>query len=736
MTPTPNTDLAIHEVKTSSLKPFDGNPRVGDVGAIAKSLEKNGQYRPIVVRRETDEILAGNHTWKAARSLKWATIKVTYVENISDEDARRIVLADNRYADLGSYDNEALSALLSSLPNLDGTGYDDDFLKDLLGDVSSESAKDALESQKGNLSKQFLIPPFTILDTRAGYWLERRRAWISLGIRSENGRDDALLYHVSDTFMGKRAQEIGNGTSVFDPVLCEIAYRWFSAEGGQVLDPFAGGSVRGVTAGMLGRNYTGIELRGEQVAENRNQWLEIGGGTKPAVEAVEEATIADPNEMTPVVKIGDIWVKRDDTFAVGTSRGGKVRACLQIVSDAVAAGGVKGLVTAGSRQSPQVNIVATIAKQYNIPCRVHVPAGGLTPELMEAQALGAKIVQHPAGRNSVIVARAREDAKEAGWLEIPFGMEHAAIVEATAKQVANLPKGIKRIVVPVGSGMALSGILHGLKANGLDIPVVGVQVGADPTKRLNKYAPAGWQQMVTIIKSELDYHDHAPTTRLGDIALDPVYESKTLPYLESGDLLWVVGRRSSAEKKQTNTGSVEWITGDSNTMDELLPDEFKADLVFSCPPYADLEVYSDDPADISNMPYEEFLRVYRSIIAKAVANLKNDRFIVWVIGEVRGTANNGVYRGFVPDTIAAFEDAGAHYYNEAILVNSAGTLPLRAGRTFAAMRKMGKMHQNVLVFVKGDAKKATEWCGPVEIGELGEEEAGEGWNAHLDNDDE
>ena len=165
-------------------------------------------------------------------------------------------------------------------------------------------------------------------------------------------------------------------------------------------------------------------------------------------------------------------------------------------------------------------------------------------------------------------------------------------------------------------------------------------------------------------------------------------------------------------------GSAKWIEGDSLAVVPTLDAE--ADMILSCPPYADLEVYSDDPADISNKPYPEFLEAYRAIIAASVKRLKQDRFIAWVIGDVRD--QKGIYRGFVPDTIRAFEDAGASYYNEGILVSPIGSLALRLNRQFQAGRKFGKAHQNVLVFVKGDGKKATEACGPVILPDLGDSE--------------
>jgi len=155
-----------------------------------------------------------------------------------------------------------------------------------------------------------------------------------------------------------------------------------------------------------------------------------------------------------------------------------------------------------------------------------------------------------------------------------------------------------------------------------------------------------------------------------------------------------------------------WHTGDSRNIDRICAD-VEADFIFSCPPYADLEVYSDDPNDLSTLKYDEFKPAYFEIIAKACARLKEDRFACFVVGDVRDKKGN--YYNFVGDTVEAFKAAGLHYYNEAILVTSVGSLPIRVGRQFASGRKLGKTHQNVLVFVKGDGKKATEACGPVEI---------------------
>ncbi len=153
----------------------------------------------------------------------------------------------------------------------------------------------------------------------------------------------------------------------------------------------------------------------------------------------------------------------------------------------------------------------------------------------------------------------------------------------------------------------------------------------------------------------------------------------------------------------------EWIVGDSAELPALVPPGYAADLVLSCPPYADLERYSDDPRDVSTLPYDEFSAAYRRIVAASVALLRPDRFVAWVVGDMRDA--RGIYRDFPGLTVSAFRDAGAELYNWGILVTALGSLPIRAGRAFAAARKLGKTHQDVLVFVKGDPAAAAAACG-------------------------
>lgn len=497
--------------------------------------------------------------------------------------------------------------------------------------------------------------------------------------------------------------------SVFDPVLCELAYRWFCPPGGTTLDPCAGGSVRGITASMLGRRYMGIDIRGAQVEANEKQAIDICEGANSFIPEIPEDFMP---EVTPVELVNDsVWLKREDLYAFAGVRGAKVRTCMFFIQRAKDAG--VGVVTAGARHSPQVNFVAQIAHRMSVKCRAHVPTGEMTPELLAARSAGADLIQHHAGYNTVIVARAREDAAESGWVEVPYGMESQEAVDFTKPQVVNLPD-CKRIVNAVGSGMTLAGILWGLVETERDIPVLGVCVSRPPVERLDRHAPPNWRDMVEFVEHPTDYADAARDIMFGGVMLDPYYEAKCIDYIEEGDCLWVSAIRPSVVPAPAIMP--EWITGDAFDMDDLLPDDFEADFLFTCPPYGDLEVYSDDPNDLSNMSYEDFLERYRAIIAKSCAYLKDDRFAGIVVGDFRGP--DGMYRNFVSETIRAFEDAGLHLYNESILVTSLASLVLRVGKQFDTSRKMGKTHQNFLVFVKGDPRRATAACGPIVTADL------------------
>lgn len=135
-------------VPIDAVRPHPKNVRQGDIGAISESLKAHGQYRAIVAQRSTGHIIAGNHTWKAAKVLGWNQIAVHWLD-VDDEKALRILLVDNRTTDLATYDSAGLADLLKTLSAsptaLDGTGFDGDALDELLGDLQRD-ADDAGEN--------------------------------------------------------------------------------------------------------------------------------------------------------------------------------------------------------------------------------------------------------------------------------------------------------------------------------------------------------------------------------------------------------------------------------------------------------------------------------------------------------------------------------------------------------------------------------------------------------------
>jgi DNA modification methylase len=148
----------------------------------------------------------------------------------------------------------------------------------------------------------------------------------------------------------------------------------------------------------------------------------------------------------------------------------------------------------------------------------------------------------------------------------------------------------------------------------------------------------------------------------------------------------------------------KWIEGDSLGLDKHIKPE-SVDAVFSCPPYLWLERYSDDPRDLSTMDLDGFIDVYSQTIAKAAEALKDDRFACFVVGEVRD--KDGYCTAFSDITNTCFEAAGLRLYNRAALITAVGSLSIRAARIFNAASKLGNAHQEVLIYVKGDPKKAT-----------------------------
>jgi ParB-like chromosome segregation protein Spo0J len=162
-------------VELDKLKPHPKNPRQGDVGAIHGSIEANGFYGSVIAQKSTGHIIAGNHRYLAAKHANAEAIPVTWVD-VSDEEAVRILLADNRTNDLASYNDDALAELLQDLMeqtgSLDGTGFDGDALDDLLALLNPPTLDELTTSVGENQDDdfwptiKFKAPP----ETEARFW--------------------------------------------------------------------------------------------------------------------------------------------------------------------------------------------------------------------------------------------------------------------------------------------------------------------------------------------------------------------------------------------------------------------------------------------------------------------------------------------------------------------------------------------------------------------------------------
>lgn len=252
--------------------------------------------------------------------------------------------------------------------------------------------------------------------------------------------------------------------------------------------------------------------------------------------------------MTPIEYVDGFYFKRDDMFEVCGVKGGKSRAAYQLITQAIEQG-YKTIVTAGSRMSPQCEIVSAICNDLSLSCHLFMPQGKDTSVLENIKNNTSAIVHRcKVGYNSVICYEANKWASENKAFYVPFGMECVENIEITKHEVQNIPKEVKRIIVPCGSGMSMISVIKGLEYYGMtDKKVVAIQVGKDPTKNLKKFLGDKNSLFNTlnyeIKKSQLDYHEKPIQTTFCGIELDPIYEAKCVPFLRKGDLLWIVGKR-------------------------------------------------------------------------------------------------------------------------------------------------------------------------------------------------
>ena len=295
MTSSKNLVVVYQDVK--KINAYVNNSRTHtpeQINQVANSIKEFGFTNPILID-EQHNVIAGHARLEAAISLSMNEVPCIILHGLTELQKRAYLIADNQLALNAGWDLDILRAEIEALElnefDIDLLGFDEEFIKQFNEDIQEKLNE---VGEKTSMSDKFLIPPFSVFNAREGWWQERKKIWLDYGIESEVGRSDNLIFDSSakppQVYEIKRSYEIKmgsnvtwdefllkhpelntlNGTSVFDPVLCEIAYRWFSPKGGVILDPFAGGSVRGIVAALLNRQYIGCDLRQEQVTANQN----------------------------------------------------------------------------------------------------------------------------------------------------------------------------------------------------------------------------------------------------------------------------------------------------------------------------------------------------------------------------------------------------------------------------------------------------------------------------------
>lgn len=233
---------------------------------IRKSLTECGAGRSVLVDKDGC-IIAGNGVFEQAEKMG---IKTRVVET----DGTELVVV--KRTDIGTDDPKRKTLALADNATSDGVEWD---LPNIVEDFDVSVAEDwgidfdfeidengggGEDKKHGSLCERFVVPPFSVLDARQGYWKERKKQWRELIGDSGESRQGTLA---KDSIMA----EINNGVSLLDPVLAEVVCKWFGIDGGSSFDTFAGDSVFGYVAAKLGNTFTGIELRKEQADLNNER---------------------------------------------------------------------------------------------------------------------------------------------------------------------------------------------------------------------------------------------------------------------------------------------------------------------------------------------------------------------------------------------------------------------------------------------------------------------------------
>ena len=188
------SDIPIHcaRDRLADVTAIIANPRNpnrhGDkqIALLAKIIKHQGWRAPIVVSKRSGFIVAGHGRLQAALLLGCQSVPVNDQDFATEADEWAHLVADNRIAELAEMDGAELKIILTDLESngydLDVTGFD----AEAVGEITAQ--RDTPEADAVTLAERFGVPPFSVLDARQGYWQDRKREWLSLGIKSELGR--------------------------------------------------------------------------------------------------------------------------------------------------------------------------------------------------------------------------------------------------------------------------------------------------------------------------------------------------------------------------------------------------------------------------------------------------------------------------------------------------------------------------------------------------------------------
>lgn len=264
--------MKIEKISIDKIKMYENNAKEHpswQIEKLSETIKKIGYRSPIIVD-ENNMILAGHGRYMALKKLGYSDVQVVRHTDLTEEDKKAYMIADNQYTLNTGFNMEILRQEIEELESVDFDtsllGFNEIELQEIM-EIEEELLTDkygaATDEQKGNLESKFIIPPFSIIDANKSPWLDIKNKWKEL-FDSSKGRDKSLIGQ-------------NYGTSVFDGAICEVFYKWYTPQSKEIkaLDPFSGGCVRGAVAELLGFKYTGFDIREEQTEQNKAQAKEL-----------------------------------------------------------------------------------------------------------------------------------------------------------------------------------------------------------------------------------------------------------------------------------------------------------------------------------------------------------------------------------------------------------------------------------------------------------------------------